>query len=288
MRKAGQFRSLARLLTASEVLPAFHSPVEPAIKAAATVSSSFLKCSPNHRVISTSSPAASLHISDVPYCSQRQIIPLGLRRPSVCADTWVAPDAVLIGDCNLWDRVSIWNGAVLRADLNSIRVSAFSSIGDRTVIHAARSSPTGLPASTTIGQHVVVGQSCLIRSAQIQHEVVIGDRCILLEGSVVEGQSVLAPGSLLPPGRLVPRGQLWAGNPARFVRDLTKDEREAIEPLAEAMFPLVDARVDEVLPTSEAYRDSELLRERLVSQSPEWAALLSGWESTAVTPNDVD
>lgn len=49
-------------------------------------------------------------------------------------------------------------------------------------------------------------------------------RCILLEGSVVEGQSVLAPGSLLPPGRLVPRGQLWAGNPARFVRDLTKDE----------------------------------------------------------------
>ncbi len=49
-------------------------------------------------------------------------------------------------------------------------------------------------------------------------------RSILLEGSVVEGQSVLAPGSLLPPGRLVPRGQLWAGTPARFVRDLTSDE----------------------------------------------------------------
>lgn len=69
---------------------------------------------------------------------------------------------------------------------------------------------------------------------------------------------------------------------------LSSVQREAIEPLAEAMFPLVDARVDEVLPTSEAYRDSELLRERLVSASPEWAALLSGWENTPVTPNDVD
>ncbi len=87
-----------------------------------------------------------------------------------------------------------------------------------------RSSPTGLPASTTIGRHVVVGQGCLLRSCQVRHQAVIGDRCILLEGSIVEGSSALAPGSLLAPGRLVPHGQLWAGNPARYVRDLTTDE----------------------------------------------------------------
>jgi len=239
------------------------------------------------RVISTSAAAASLHIADMPYCMQRQMITLGERTPSKAPDTWIAPDAVIIGDVDLYDRVSVWSGAVLRGDLNNIRVFAWSCIGDRTVIHAARSSPTGLPASTQIGRHVVIGQGCLLRSCQIQHEAVIGDRCILLEGSIVETQSVLAPGSLLPPGRLVPHGQLWAGNPARYVRDLTGDEKEGIVDLAESMFPLADARVDEVLPTSEAFREAEQLRERLAAKSPAWAAVLSGWEDTPVTPNDV-
>lgn len=75
-----------------------------------------------------------------------------------------------------------------------------------------------------IGRHVVVGQCCVLRSTTIGNEAVIGEKCILLEGSVMEDQSVLAPGSVLSPGALVESGQLWAGVPARFVRDLTKDE----------------------------------------------------------------
>lgn len=182
---------------------------------------------------------------------------------------------------------------------------------------------------------------------------------------MVEGQAVLAPGSLLPPGRLIPRGQLWAGAPARYVRDLTADEvipllllfimsdctcwvltavdgrictvcgtlqppevvnlasqsapgkscrravtaygrvhiatllpamltmnshtvqRAAIKELAESLFPLVDARIDEVLPASEAYREAEAVREALIAKSPEYRALLSGWEDTEVTPDDM-
>ena len=64
-----------------------------------------------------------------------------------------------------------------------------------------------------------------------------GHRSILLEGSVVEGQSVLAPGSLLPPGRLIPRGQLWAGCPAQYVRDLSADEVRV--PAADCRLPAV-------------------------------------------------
>ena len=71
---------------------------------------------------------------------------------------------------------------------------------------------------------MTIGQGCLLRSATVENECIIGDRSILMEGSLVEKQSVLAPGTVLPPGRLVPSGQLWAGNPARYVRDLTKDE----------------------------------------------------------------
>lgn len=212
---------------------------------------------------------------------------MGNRTPTLAPDTYLAPDAVVVGDVDLYDRVSVWSGAVIRGDLNSIRINAFSSVGDRSVIHAARSSPTGLPASTTIGRHVVIGQSCLLRSCQVQHEAVIGDRSVLLEGSIVEGQTVLAPGSVVPPGRLIPRGQLWSGAPARFVRDLTPDEKAGIKELAESLFPLADERQGEVLPSSEAYRDAEAVREQLIAQSPEYKALLSGWEDTEVTPDDL-
>lgn len=84
--------------------------------------------------------------------------------------------------------------------------------------------PTGLPAATTIGRSVTIGEGCLLRSTVVEDECVVGDKCVLLEGSLVEKHSVLAPGSVLPPGRRIPSGQLWAGSPAKYVRDLTKDE----------------------------------------------------------------
>ena len=69
-----------------------------------------------------------------------------------------------------------------------------------------------------------IGPSCLLRSCKVEDECIIGAKSILMEGSVVQTHSKLSPGTVLPPGRLVPSGQLWAGNPARFVRDLTNDE----------------------------------------------------------------
>ena len=64
----------------------------------------------------------------------------------------------------------------------------------------------------------------MLRSTTIQDEVIVGDRSILMEGSLVETQSILAPGTVLPPGRLVASGEFWAGNPAKLVRKLSKDE----------------------------------------------------------------
>ncbi len=68
----------------------------------------------------------------------------------------------------------------------------------------------------------------MLRSATVEDEVLIGEKCVLMEGSLVENHCILAPGTVLPPGRLVPSGQLWAGNPAKFVRNLTKDEVSAV------------------------------------------------------------
>ncbi len=190
---------------------------------------------------------------------QRQLLPLGARVPSLAPCALVAPSAVLAGDVDVLDGASVGAGAVLRGDLNAIRVGAFSSIGDRAVLHAARSSPTGLPAATVVGRHVTVGAGALLRSATLADECVVGDRCVLLEGSVVEKHAVLAPGSVLPPGRRVPGGELWAGAPARRVRALTKDEIAAIAPLAAAQRPAAERAAAEYLPESGAWREAEAL-----------------------------
>ncbi|KAK9843187.1 hypothetical protein WJX74_008369 [Apatococcus lobatus] len=213
----------------------------------------------------TTSPASCspVHIEDEIFCRQRQTIPLGNRIPVFAPDTWVAPSAVVVGDVDLYDKVSIWYGAVLRGDLNSIRIGAWSNIQDKTVIHAARTSPTGLSAATTIGRHVTIGQGCVLRSTNVRANCIIGDRSILMEGSLVEAGSILAPGSVLPPGRLVPKGQLWAGNPARYVRDLSNDEKLAIPSVAKNMFRLVDAHSAEFLPYNFAYVEAEKLRTAL-------------------------
>ncbi|KAI7835796.1 hypothetical protein COHA_010315 [Chlorella ohadii] len=220
------------------------------------------------RVFTTSaSTSAPVHPAEEVYNRQRQFINLGLRVPTVAPDTWVAPNAVVVGDVDLFDRTSVWYGCVLRGDLNHISVGSFSNIQDRSVLTAARSVPTGLPAATTIGRSVTIGQGCLLRSCTVEDESVIGDKSVLLEGSWVEKNAVLAPGSVLPPGRRIPSGQLWAGSPAKYVRDLTKDEKAEIPTLANAFFRVADAHADEFLPTSDAYEEAEALRKILKPQS---------------------
>lgn len=99
-----------------------------------------------------------------------------------------------------------------------------SSSTNLTKVDPCRTSPTGLSAQTRIGMYVSVGQACVLRSTTIEDECIIGNKCVLMEGSLVEKNSILAPGTVVAPGRLIPSGQLWSGNPARFVRDLTRDE----------------------------------------------------------------
>ena len=211
-------------------------------------------------------------------CRQRQQINLGNRVVTTSPDSWVAPSAVLVGDVDIYEQVSIWNNCVLRGDLNSIKVGAFSNIQDRTVIHAARSSPTGLPASSIIGRSVTIGQACVLRSVTIEYECIVGDKSILLEGSMMEKNSVLEAGSVLPPGRRVPSGQVWGGNPARYVRDLTKDEKAEIAPLAATMRATLHEVSSQFLPQTMAYREAEELR---AGMKPD-AALVQGADLEAV------
>ncbi|GJP29156.1 hypothetical protein CLOM_g17020, partial [Closterium sp. NIES-68] len=187
------------------------------------------------------------------YNRQRQLVPINHMVPDVAVDAWVAPNAILAGGVTIDDRASVWYGSVLRADLNYIRIGAYSSIQDRVIVHAASASPTGLSAETTVGRYVTVGQNSVLRSCEIEDEVVIGQRCLVLEGAIVEKNAVLADCTVVGPGQLIPGGQLWAGSPAKFVRDLTADEVAEIPKLAEAAHWRAEEEKGEFLPYSTAY-----------------------------------
>lgn len=197
------------------------------------------------------------------YRGQRRIIPLGQWLPKIAVDAYVAPNVVLAGQVTVCDGASVWNGSVLRGDLNKITVGFFSNVQERCVLHAAWSSPTGLPAETFIERYVTVGANSLLRSCTIEPECIIGQHSILMEGSLVETNSILEAGSVLPPGRLIPTGELWAGNPARFVRKLTYDEIKEIPQLAVAINDLMQSHFFEFLPYSTVYLEVEKLKKSL-------------------------
>ncbi|KAK7318285.1 hypothetical protein RJT34_02984 [Clitoria ternatea] len=197
------------------------------------------------------------------YRGQRKIIPLGQWQPKVAVDAYVAPNVVLAGQVTVWDGASVWPGAVLRGDLNKISIGFCSNVQERCVLHAAWSSPTGLPADTSIERYVTIGAYSLLRSCTIEPECIIGQHSILMEGSLVETQSILEAGSVVPPGRRIPSGELWAGNPARFVRTLTHEETLEIPKLAVAINDLSRDYYSEFLPYSTVYLEVEKFKKSL-------------------------
>jgi carbonic anhydrase/acetyltransferase-like protein (isoleucine patch superfamily) len=211
-------------------------------------------------------------VSQVPieeewYLRQRSVIPVMNKKPFVSNYVWIAPNAVVAGDVDLCIRSSVLFGAVLRGDLNNIRIGMHSMIMDRVVIHSARTSPTGLNSSTLIGNECIVEPGSVLRSCRLEGANIVGARSVLCEGSMMEFESVLAPGSVLPPARRVPAGELWGGNPARFIRQLTPTEREQdISSAAMFAYNMIEAYRDEELPFGTQWRQVEAYRKKLVEQ----------------------
>jgi len=151
-------------------------------------------------------------------------------KPAV-SSTFVAPCTTIIGDVNAAAGSSIWYGAVLRGDVNSIKVGANSSIGDRTVVHSASSagSVAGKAAPTTIGDNVQVGALAILHACTIGNGASIGNAAQVLDGAVVGAGAVVEAGAMVAPGKSVPAGEVWGGVPAAFIRKVSPDEAAAVE-----------------------------------------------------------
>ncbi|NLH95316.1 MAG: gamma carbonic anhydrase family protein [Synergistaceae bacterium] len=139
---------------------------------------------------------------------------------------FVAASAVLVGSIFLEKDSSVWYGAIVRGDLNSIRIGTRSNVQDGAVLHVTRER------GVRIGPDVTVGHGAILHGCVVDRECLIGMGAILLDGVHIGEGSVVAAGSLVPEGQEVAPGSLLMGVPARVVRSILPEERDRIRELA--------------------------------------------------------
>lgn len=149
-------------------------------------------------------------------------------RPSLGPATFVAPSASLIGKVTLGRGSSVWYNAVLRGDVNEISVGDFSNLQDGVIVHVAKNNAAGASLPTKIGSYVTIGHGATIHAATIEDGALVGMGATVLDGAIVQKGSILAAGSTLTPKKTVPSGEIWAGNPAKFLRELDEEEANFI------------------------------------------------------------
>ncbi|MDH3232083.1 MAG: gamma carbonic anhydrase family protein [Alphaproteobacteria bacterium] len=139
--------------------------------------------------------------------------------PSIAEDAWVAPTAAVLGDVEIGARSSIWFGCTVRGDVNVVRIGKNTNIQDNSVIHVDRAK-----YGTFIGDDVLIGHMCLIHACTIGDRAMVGMKACVMDGAVVEPEAMVAAGALVTPGKVVKSRELWAGSPAKHMRDLSDED----------------------------------------------------------------
>ncbi|MCB2226404.1 MAG: gamma carbonic anhydrase family protein [Desulfarculaceae bacterium] len=145
------------------------------------------------------------------------------KTPKIDPSAYVAPGAVVVGDVEIGPESSIWYQAVLRGDINWIRIGARTSIQDGTIVHVDHKGD-----GTLVGSDIVVGHRVILHSCVVGDRSLIGMGAVLLNGCRIGEGSMVAAGAVVAPGFVVPPGTLAAGVPARVKRDLSPAEQENI------------------------------------------------------------
>ncbi len=154
------------------------------------------------------------------------ILPVKGVYPIIEEDCFIAENATIVGDTVIGKRCSIWFNAVVRGDVNSIRIGSETNIQDGAVIHA-----TYEKASTTIGNRVSVGHNALVHGCIVQDNVLIGMGAIVMDNALIESFCIIAAGSVVLENTVCESGFLYAGTPAKKIKPLTDQQIELLKKL---------------------------------------------------------
>jgi len=145
------------------------------------------------------------------------------RKPRIAASAFIAGSADVIGDVVIGENSSIWFQAVLRGDIEPIRIGAHSNVQDGTIVHTMLGSPA------SIGDWVTVGHRAVLHGCTIEDHCLIGMGAIILNQARVGEGSMVAAGALVLENTVIPARSLYLGVPARFQRQLTDSDRAFID-----------------------------------------------------------
>jgi carbonic anhydrase/acetyltransferase-like protein (isoleucine patch superfamily) len=145
------------------------------------------------------------------------------RLPQFPASCYVDLSAQVIGDVTLGEHSSVWMNAVLRGDVNSIRVGANSNVQDCAVLHGQR-----FTFPVIVGDWVTIGHNATVHGCVVEDEVLVGMGATILNGCRIGAGSIIAAGAVVPEETIVPPRTLWAGVPAKLRRELGDKDRALI------------------------------------------------------------
>jgi len=165
--------------------------------------------------------------------------------PSVCKTAFVAPSASVIGNVSIGSGSSIWYGTTLRGDVNSISIGSMTNIQDNSIVHVARDNVKGVELPVIIGDRVTIGHGATLHGCTVMSDAFIGMGATLMDGAKVESGAMVAAGALVTSDTTVPAGQIWAGNPAKFLRNLTEGEASFFAKSAENYTALAETHLAE-------------------------------------------
>lgn len=146
------------------------------------------------------------------------ILPVKEVLPRFGENCFLAPNSTIVGDVILGDECSVWFNAVIRGDVNSIRIGNKVNVQDGVVIHATYQKTT-----VTVGSNVSIGHNAILHGCTIQDNVLIGMGAIVMDNAVVGSNSIIAAGSVVLEGTRIPCGSIYAGVPAVKVKDISEE-----------------------------------------------------------------
>ena len=149
------------------------------------------------------------------------ILPVKEKKPQLGDDCFVAENATIVGDVIMGSECSVWFNAVIRGDVNSIKIGSKTNIQDGAVIHC-----TYEKASTTVGNNVSIGHRAIVHGCTVEDNVLIGMGAIVMDKAVVEENCIIAAGAVVLENTLCESGHIYAGVPARKVKQLTAEQIE--------------------------------------------------------------
>ncbi len=149
------------------------------------------------------------------------ILPYRGVHPRVHPSAFIAQGATIIGDTEIDEESGVWFGCVIRGDVNEIRIGKRTNIQDLTMIHCAERGQ-----GTYLGNDITVGHSAVLHACTIEDNAFIGIQACVMDDCLVEQGAMLAAGALLTPGKVVKAGEVWAGKPAKKLRDVNENDHE--------------------------------------------------------------